>query len=154
MPESKPDRTFVRFANFDDAQRMAEIDRKVNPSPWTVEGFRDSLSTRQGIVGGLEGERIDGFVMYSHVVDDAEILNVAVDPGAQRRGLGKRLIRAMLARVRRDGARHCFLEVRASNIAAQALYAACGFLESGRRADYYRALGRREDALIYTRPLD
>jgi [ribosomal protein S18]-alanine N-acetyltransferase len=151
MAEIPTEPFVLRRATNADAQRLAEIDEQVNPSPWSADGFRESLENHaRGIVGGLTPDRVDGFVMYSQVVDDAEILNLAVDGASQRNGLGKQLLRAALTEARRGGATHCFLEVRASNTAAQALYLACGFLQSGRRNGYYRASGQREDALIYT----
>jgi len=73
------------------------------------------------------------------------ILNLAVDPGVRRRGAGRRLLGAMLNWMASEGAREVFLEVRASNVAALALYERSGFRHLGIRKGYYA--GPREDAL-------
>ena len=83
------------------------------------------------------------------VSGEAEILNLAVTPGWRRRGLGRRLVETAIEAARAAGATRIFLEVRESNGAALALYAALGFLEAGRRRNYYRA--PEEDALILSR---
>jgi len=95
------------------------------------------------------GGRIAGFAVARRLPpDEIEILNVAVDPGLRRQGVGRALLRALLALPGRS----VFLEVRASNAAAQALYAGAGFTLNGRRRNYYPPLGDasgpREDAVV------
>ena len=89
----------------------------------------------------------------AQAADECEILDIAVDPAARRNGLGARLLAAALAAAATRGARRCFLEVRASNAGAQAFYRAAGFVEDGRRKDYYRSGQGREDALLMSRGL-
>jgi ribosomal-protein-alanine N-acetyltransferase len=77
------------------------------------------------------------------------LLTLAVDPAARRQGSGARLVAAFAAEARGRGATTAFLEVAATNAAAQALYAKAGWLAAGRRNGYYHAPdGTAEDALV------
>ncbi len=81
---------------------------------------------------------LPGFVIARSVDQEWEIENIAIDDSARRRGLGSRLLGALLEMARTQGARRVSLEVRESNSAARALYRKCGLVESGRRPRYYR----------------
>ncbi len=88
------------------------------------------------------------------IPDEAEILTIAVAPDARRDGRGTRLLARLRAAATHRGAARLFLEVAEDNPGARALYARDGFVETGRRAGYYRrADGTRIDALILSRPL-
>jgi len=145
----------LRAALPGDVARMAAIDAESNPSPWSAQALAETLARAQALVAVGEDDGIDGFVLFAVAADECEILDVAVASARRRRGAGRRLVQAALATAARAGARRCFLEVRASNTAAQALYAAGGFRVDGRRRDYYRdGRGGREDALLMSRALD
>ncbi|MDZ4362056.1 GNAT family N-acetyltransferase, partial [Brevundimonas sp.] len=91
----------------------------------------------------------DGFVLIRVVVDEAEILTLAVRPAARRLGLGLRLIQASAALASGMGATQLLLEVAQDNLPARALYDRAGFEAAGRRPRYYaRTDGAAEDALI------
>ncbi len=95
-----------------------------------------------------EGPRPAGMILCRIVVDEAEILTVAVDPAARGQGLGRALLQAALDRGRAAGAASVFLEVAVDNAAARALYAAAGFQPAGVRKGYYdRGAAGRADAL-------
>ena len=79
--------------------------------------------------------------------DEWELENLAVSGPARRRGLASRLLGEFIDRIRRQGARSVFLEVRESNHAARSLYQKWGLTESGRRKNYYR--DPAEDAVVY-----
>lgn len=89
-------------------------------------------------------EQCVGFVSYRVVLGEAEILNLAVAPTHRRQGVASQLLRVLLPL-----ADVWFLEVRASNEAAQRLYLAQGFQPIGRRKRYY---SDGEDALLYRWP--
>lgn len=92
-----------------------------------------------------------GLVLFRSVLDEAEILTVGIAPTARRQGIASRLISTALAEADIRGAEHIFLEVAASNTAAQALYQTIGFQISGRRRNYYHTdAGGLEDALVMT----
>jgi ribosomal-protein-alanine N-acetyltransferase len=89
---------------------------------------------------------IVGYVIAHHALDEAEILNLGVEPPHQRQGIGRALVQGMLAQLRKQGVAKVFLDVRESNRAAQRLYGALGFTVVGRRRDYYRLPS--EDAVV------
>jgi [ribosomal protein S18]-alanine N-acetyltransferase len=92
-----------------------------------------------------------GFTMSRRIADEEELLLIAVAPWARRRGLGHALMRQFLAQSASEGVTRQFLEMRAGN-PAEALYLAHGFIQVGRRPNYYRSgnLGPF-DALTYSR---
>ena len=95
-----------------------------------------------------------GFTLCRRLVDEAELLLVAVVPPARGQGIGAALLGAACDDARGDGASALFLEMRDGNAAADALYRALGFVEVGRRRDYYRgADARRFDAITMRRDL-
>ena len=100
-----------------------------------------SALTEEGILIGYGG--------FSVVADEAEIITVAVSPAFRRGGIGRALTEEMLQKAQAEGAASMYLEVRASNTAARALYTALGFAETGVRRGYYRA--PREDAVLMRR---
>ncbi|HVB98558.1 MAG TPA: ribosomal protein S18-alanine N-acetyltransferase [Candidatus Dormibacteraeota bacterium] len=95
---------------------------------------------------GETGVGVVGFVVARAVADEVEILNLAVDPSARRRGAGAALLAAALEHGRCAGARGAFLEVRQSNRAAIGFYERHGFVRTGLRRGYYR--DPEEDALL------
>jgi ribosomal-protein-alanine N-acetyltransferase len=86
-----------------------------------------------------------GMILARLAGDQAEVVTLAVHPGARRRGVAEGLLRAAMDQARRCGARMMFLEVDVENIAAQRLYARMGFSEVGRRPHYYAS---GTDALV------
>jgi ribosomal-protein-alanine N-acetyltransferase len=142
----------VRLAEIADATALAALDKRVNPSPWSAKQFCEACAgeqSRERVLLLGSGARIKGFVVYSQVLDEASIHNIAVDPGLRGRGLGELLLSTALARVRDVGARRCFLELRASNEAAHRLYRKLGFQPDGLRKGYYAATAcGREDAVL------
>ncbi len=128
-----------------DPERLAVLHASAFDAPWDVSAFRGLLA-----MPGAEVEaETDGFLMWRRAADEAEIVTLAVRPQARRRGLGGRLLDRAVARARDQGVTRMVLEVAHDNGAALALYAARGFVQSGRRAAYYaRPDGSRADALI------
>lgn len=148
----------LRSAEPGDARTLAEIDRQVSVRPLSLEGYlrvceRGAPATGFALVAERAG-RLCGFSLYTQVLDDGEISNIAVDPGCQGRGFGRQLLRRTLAIMQAAGASRCLLEVRASNDVALALYESEGFTLDGRRKGYYSTgSGEREDALLMSRQL-
>ena len=87
-----------------------------------------------------------GYGGFSVAADEGEIISVAVSPDARRCGIGRMLTQQMLDDASALGASAMYLEVRASNTAARALYTVLGISEIGVRRGYYRA--PREDAVL------
>jgi len=112
---------------------------------WGAEALRLMLETPGTFALFSPGE---GFILARVVVDEAEVLTLAVVPAARRQGLGRALLEAALGVAEAAGARQMFLEVSTANPAARALYAAAGFTEVGRRRRYY---ADGSDALVLSR---
>ncbi len=128
---------------------ICRIEQRVSPFAWTRREISDSLTVHQGLV--LRRDRkVIGFAFFHQVLDEAELLNLAVDTSFQGAGLGARLLRHCFAQLREPVAR-MFLEVRVSNFAAIALYLGNGFVKTGERASYYWTDQGAEDALIMCR---
>jgi [ribosomal protein S18]-alanine N-acetyltransferase len=92
-----------------------------------------------------------GFILARDLGGEVEILSVGVLPGWRRRGIGRALMDAVVAEAQRRRAGSLVLEVATENDAARELYAACGFVQVGRRPRYYRRPDGRADALILRR---
>lgn len=124
------------------------IERESFGDPWGPREFTSALNAPQSIF--LVAEDADGVVagytIALVVVDEAEILNIAVHPELRGRGIGGDLLDAAVVEVTSRGAEQVYLEVRESNDAARKLYAARGFDEISRRRGYYR--NPVEDALV------
>ncbi|MDP9097265.1 MAG: GNAT family N-acetyltransferase [Pseudomonadota bacterium] len=98
----------------------------------------DAISLQLGLFGAFGFVDVrGGFILARSVADEAEILTLAVDPAAQRGGIGRALLTHAVDAAASRGAGAMFLEVAETNEAARALYAACGFREVGRRQRYY-----------------
>ncbi len=121
--------------------------------PWTREMFEGDLA-RPDLAVMLVARAADqstpppivGYICTYLLTDELHINNLAVHPRWRRRGVARALLHAALDRGREDRARRAILEVRASNVAAQALYRAFGFEAAGVRRRYYTQ--PPEDALI------
>ena len=93
------------------------------------------------------------FAITQVVLDEATLFNIAVDPDFQRRGLGKALLEHLIDELEKRGVLTLWLEVRASNVAAIALYESLGFNEATIRRNYYPTADGREDAIIMALPI-
>lgn len=136
------------------AERLAALHAAafagLHEAPWNAAAFADLLQQ----AGVFAVESADGFILMRTVADEAEILTLAVRPGARRAGLGGRLVGEGVLAAATRGAARVFLEVAEDNAAARALYARAGFAEAGRRRGYYGAGdGGRRDALLLARDL-
>jgi [ribosomal protein S18]-alanine N-acetyltransferase len=92
-----------------------------------------------------------GFLVAVHIASEWELENIAVDPTAQRQGIGRQLLDSLFGMAKETKSEAVFLEVRESNIAARALYEKAGFTQTGRRKAYYQ--DTQEDAILYRRNL-
>ena len=108
------------------------------------------MEARRPCLGLWLGPQLQALACGWLVVDELHITAVAVDPGRQRQGLGRRVLERLLEQAAALGAAHATLEVAASNGAALALYGRCGFSTAGIRRGYYR---NGDDALVQWRRL-
>ncbi|GAA0440535.1 ribosomal-protein-alanine acetyltransferase [Actinoplanes capillaceus] len=121
------------------------------PEKWSAAMFWNELATRQFYLVATEADgSVAGYAGLS-VVDEHEswVQNIAVRRDAQRRGIGRGLLEALLAEAARRGARKTLLEVAVDNAAAQRLYAEYDFEPVGIRRGYYQP--SNTDALVMMR---
>lgn len=138
----------VRRAAEPDIERIAAIEKASFSDPWSAASFR-SLLTGVAVhfaVAAAGGGEVLGYLVMWIAGGEAEIANLAVDAGARRRHIGSTLLHHATHVARAGGADAIFLEVRESNVAARAIYAANGFTSVARRSRYYRR--PVEDALV------
>ncbi|MGH9327184.1 MAG: ribosomal protein S18-alanine N-acetyltransferase [Terriglobia bacterium] len=137
----------------EDAPGVVSVERRAfAASRWTETDYR-RLAQQEGsiiLVGADRAGRpggIAGFIALRQLFDEAEILNLAVEPACQRRGVARALIEAVLIKLQEGKVRTAYLEVRPSNHAAIRLYFSVGFIVDSVRKGYYS--GPREDAYVF-----
>jgi [ribosomal protein S18]-alanine N-acetyltransferase len=157
----------IALARESDIDALLDLERQSNSHPWTREHFenalrdgylcfiaRDAQSARAAAV--VNAPSIVGFAMARVLVDDAELLLIAVHPSHRRSGCATLLLNTLTTRLVENAKTPLHLEVRASNATAIAFYEARGFVRSGLRKNYYPSgvLGNeREDALLMQKAL-
>lgn len=122
------------------ADALALIHRDAFPPAerWSGAALAAQLTLPGGFGWIAAGPMGGGLVLARVAADEGEILTLAVQPAARRRGFGRALLDAARRGAAERGAARLFLEVAADNGAARALYAAGGFAEIGRRRAYYQ----------------
>ena len=143
----------LRPASSADIPAFAELERAAFSDPWTAAQLQEAMSWGGALAIAAEAAdgSIAGYVLGRVIVDEAEILSIATDPGRRRAGIGRALLGAVLTAMVDGGARAVWLEVRASNEAAREMYQHAGFVAAGLRKGYYRR--PVEDALVLRRAL-
>ncbi len=122
-----------------DLTRVVQIERAAFTDPWSRRAFEELMAQPQLRAVALDAPdgRLAGYALYSLVAGEGEILNLAVDPAARRRGYGRLLLETVLEALRAAGASAVYLEVRQSNAAAIQLYTGAGFRRLSLRKKYY-----------------
>ena len=132
-----------------DLDSVEAIERDAFPVPWPRESFRYELhNPRARNLVARVGTAVVGYVFVWLVAGELKINNVAVRRDFRGRGVGARLLEAVIEPARAQGFVEATLEVRPSNTEARALYERLGFREVGRRKQYYPDSG--EDAILMT----
>jgi len=140
----------IRRLALGDLPEIEEIEQRAYTTPWSRSMFASELAKSSSIcLGAFEGDRLVGYTVNSRYVDAWHVMNVAVDPDYQRRGIATRLLERLFELTTNDDGRGYTLEVRVSNADAIRLYEKLGFERHGIRRGYYT--DNREDALIMWR---
>jgi ribosomal-protein-alanine N-acetyltransferase len=129
-------------------RKVLSIETRVYPRPWSASLFLSELaqrSTRSYIVARNEGEVV-GYAGMMFTGLESHITNIAVDPPFHGHKVGTRLLLTLITEAVARGAETISLEVRVSNIAAQAMYEKFGFVVTGTRKGYY--IETKEDAFV------
>jgi len=161
-PDAKPQQTTLRkltalsieYVDVSASHILSELHIEAFDEGWSPLAFAELLKTpgTEASVALERGEPL-GFMLTRSAVDEAEIVSIGTRPSVQRRGVARQLLERNVVSLAAKGVRYLFLEVAASNIAAQGLYAALGFSEVGRRKGYYKRVSGMEDAIVMRREL-
>ncbi|MCB1057640.1 MAG: ribosomal protein S18-alanine N-acetyltransferase [Acidobacteria bacterium] len=153
---SETERSFrIDLAGTHDLDALAALEAVVFDPPWSPGQLAAALEAPPpGADAGpltlviRAGDALAGYALFQRVLDEAELLRLAIGPEHRRRGLGARLLEVGLARLAELGVVRCHLEVAASNQPAIGLYELFGFVPSGLRRGYYPD---GDDALLMQR---
>ena len=147
-PLTAPPGVTVRRLAPDDVDAVVAIETEAFSSPWRRETFLDLVGRPNVELLVLEdrAEGIIGYAVLWCIMDQGELANMAVTPVFRGRGLGRFLLSRVLDTARERGIEAVFLEVRVSNERASRLYESFGFVDVGKRRDYYDS--PREDARV------
>lgn len=132
----------------EDLPALLEIERQGHSHPWTEGVFLDCFKPDYRLWGAYLGDALVGFVVGAYMLDEVHLLNLCVHPQSRSHGVGRHLLRHLVAEATREGMNQVLLEVRLSNNVASKLYRNEGFEEIGRRPGYYPAASGREDARV------
>ncbi len=133
--------------NKNHVSQIARLEAQCFSDPWSEKSIASELENPLSLwLVAEENGRVWGYVGSQTVLDESDMMNVAVDPGFRRQGIARALIETLIAELSKMGSRCLRLEVRVSNENARALYARMGFQQLGLRKNYYH--NPKEDALI------
>jgi len=141
------DGVIIRRMTEADLGQAVELELRCFSVPWTRGMLEEELANEHALyLAAAAGEQILGYAGAWLVFEEGHITNIAVDPNARRKGIGRLLLTALLEGMQGGGVTSATLEVRRGNAAAIALYASFGFTVEGIRRGYYP--DNHEDALI------
>ena len=132
------------------ASVLAALHSTAFPTAWDGEFIANLLQNpaTEGRLALGPDDMPQGFILASRILDEAEILTIAVHPKARRKGLGSMMLARLCEELGSLGISRLFLDVAESNTSARALYDAAGFAQTGRRRAYY---ADGDDAILMTR---
>ena len=132
--------------------QIAQLEKLCFSDPWSEKSIATELDCRLSCwLVALEADQVIGYVGSQTVIDESDMMNIAVHPDHRRRGVAEALVERLSDALRLRGSKALTLEVRVSNEPAIRLYEKLGFSQVGRRPNYYR--NPKEDALILRKAL-
>ena len=137
----------IRNMCSEDVTQVSALEKRCFSDPWSENSVASELENPLSfwLVAEEEGQVL-GYVGSQTVLDETDMMNIAIHPDYRRKGIANRLITELIDGLKSRGSRMLTLEVRASNFPAIALYSSYGFQQIGLRKNYYR--NPKEDALI------
>ena len=128
-------------------EQIAEMEKLCFSDPWSVNSVRYELTNPLSFwLVAEEDGKVAGYVGSQTVLGEADMMNLAVHPDFRMQGIATELVERLVAALRENGVYCLMLEVRVSNFQAIALYTKLGFVQIGKRPNYYSH--PKEDALI------
>jgi len=141
--------TYVTAVSFEHLKEIARLEKVCFSCPWSENALTEAYSAGTKFFVAVKGDKVLGYIGISCIIDEGYITNVAVFPEYRRQGVGRALLERVFSLARDEGLSFVSLEVRVSNSDAISLYKSLGFLEEGRRKNFYD--NPKEDALILTK---
>jgi ribosomal-protein-alanine N-acetyltransferase len=118
-------------------EQIIQIENQSHITPWSKDVLQSCFNDRYFVYGLIVDNELLGYAIYSFVLDEAELQNIAILPSAQGKGLGKQLLTHSLKQLHQHEIKKVFLEVRVSNKIAINLYKSVGFNDDFIRRNYY-----------------
>ncbi len=132
---------------------VAELEKQCFSAPWSEKSIASELSNPLSLwIVAVGGASLAGYVGSQSVMGEADMMNLAVAPEYRRHGVAEKLVNTLIDALKHKEVANLTLEVRASNMPAINLYHKLGFLQVGRRPNYYH--DPKEDALILRKEWD
>lgn len=132
----------------EDLPQLLAIERRAHAFPWSEQTFISNQGERFVNYRLTVDGKLAGFAITQVVLDEASLFNIAIDPDFQRRGYARQLLQHLIAVLEQREVLTLWLEVRASNTPAIALYEQLDFHQVSVRPNYYPTASGREDAII------
>jgi len=127
--------------------QIAELEKLCFNDSWSQNSIASEMNNKLSLwLVAVENEQAVGYVGSQTVLGETDMMNIAVHPEYRNKGIATALITQLISTLAQWGSHSLMLEVRASNDPAISVYKSLGFVEVGRRRNYYR--NPREDALI------
>ncbi|QGY41207.1 ribosomal-protein-alanine N-acetyltransferase [Pseudodesulfovibrio cashew] len=138
----------VKELEASDLDDLVELEKRCFAYNWTREQFLMGLERKVFVILGIRlDERLAGYIAFSLIEDEMEILNLAVHPDFRMLGFGAALLGSAFGVCRDRGVKKSFLDVKVSNEPAIHLYRKFGYKQIGVRKKYYP--DTKEDALLF-----
>ena len=137
----------IEKMNAGQVAQIADLEKICFSDPWSEKSIASELNNELALwLVATQDGRVAGYIGSQTVMDETDMMNVAVHPDYRRKGIAETLVNTLVEQLQTRRSRCLTLEVRVSNTPAITLYDKLGFSEIGRRKNYYR--NPREDALI------
>lgn len=141
------DELIIRAMEEKDLDQVACIEKNVFSQPWSLQGFKSSLESRDTIyLVAVKGNEVCGYCGLLQAVDEADITNVCVKESARNQGIAVKMLEKLISCGIEKNIKAFTLEVRVSNHKALHLYEKLGFENAGIRKAFYDF--PKEDAVI------
>ena len=129
----------IRLMTRDDVEAVAYWEKEIFTDAWTAGNFYESLKNPNAwmMVSVDEEDHLTGYACIYHALDEAELENIAVFPSYRRQNIAETMLTHALLGLKDKGIERIYLEVRESNLSAQALYLKTGFEIVGMRKNFY-----------------
>jgi ribosomal-protein-alanine N-acetyltransferase len=132
----------------EDIAEVAGLQSKVMPNPWSEQAFNSSIKAGNGCYTLIKAGEIVAVAVVVQVLDEAELLTIAVAKQEQGKGLGGELLADLMSVLKAQSAKQCMLEVMEGNDAALSMYQRIGFKPVAKRKAYYKTEQGIFDALV------